>query len=228
MKVAQGHKCCTIEWSNGIEGIEHWAHINVVGSSLVQRVLNREFCSREIWGFYSELNMLQLGVVEASWPCPIGTCLRERKFLTQVIENWVYKWPFSMKDQYIHLFLWKVRDVWPAYHLNAGKGPREETSENNELLFGFQLSASSCVILGFVVLQVQYEVERSFALLRRVLFALAFMNPRQWGGLGPLGLLHHGKNFCSKGKNLVCLIKNHATETYGGLVEFFARYCLQN
>jgi hypothetical protein len=23
VKVAQGHKCCTIEWSNGIEGIEH-------------------------------------------------------------------------------------------------------------------------------------------------------------------------------------------------------------
>jgi len=60
-----------------------------------------------------------------------------------------------MEDQYIHLFLCKVTDIWPAYHLNAGKGPREETSENNELLFGFQLSASSYVILGFVELQVQ-------------------------------------------------------------------------
>ena len=124
VKVAQDHKCCTIEWLNGVEGAEYWAHITVADSSLAPRVPNREFRNREIWGFYSELNMLQLGVTEASWLCPIGTCLRERKFLTPVIENWVYKWQFSMKDQYIHLFLWKVTGVWPAYHLNAGKGPR--------------------------------------------------------------------------------------------------------
>jgi hypothetical protein len=46
----------------------------------------------------------------------------------------------------------KVTDIWPAYHLKADKGPREETSENNGLLFGFQLSASFYVTLGFVVL----------------------------------------------------------------------------
>ena len=82
-----------------------------------------------------------------------------------------------MKDQYIHLFFWEVTDVWPAYHLKAGKEPREETSENNELLFGFQLSASSYVILGSVVLQVQYEVERNFGLLRRILLALTMRRP---------------------------------------------------
>ena len=49
-------------------------------------------------------------------------------------------------------------------------------------------------------MQVQCEVERSFALLRRFLLALAFMNPRKWGGLGPLGLLHRGKTFSNKCK----------------------------
>ena len=69
--------------------------------------------------------------------------------------------------------------TWRGYHLNAGKGPREETLKNNELPLGFQLSASSYVILGFVVLQVQYEVERSFVLLRRVLLTFVFTNPGQ-------------------------------------------------
>jgi hypothetical protein len=78
------------------------------------------------------------------------------------------------------------------------------------------------------VLQVQYEVERSFALLRRVLLALAFMNLRQWGDLDPLGLLHHGNKFCNGGKICSVLNKNHAMETYSyeGLVEHFSRYFL--
>jgi hypothetical protein len=88
-------------------------------------------------------------VTQASWPCPTGTCLRERKFLTPVIESWEYKWRFSMKDQHIYLFLWKVTDVWPAYHFYAGKSPGRETSQNNELPLGFQLTAVSCMIFVF-------------------------------------------------------------------------------